>query len=92
MSWNICIITPNRFLLGRGGKHETLPIGCYSNTRWNRFFGSSINPSLAAEKCPFIYFATADPFLKPGQAPTRNDITILGGPFVEDAFGGAIHV
>ncbi|MDR6635755.1 hypothetical protein J2X72_004569 [Phyllobacterium sp. 1468] len=56
------------------------------------FFGSSINSTLAAEKAPFIYFATSDPFLKPGQAPTNNDITILGGPFVKDAFGGAIHV
>jgi hypothetical protein len=56
------------------------------------FFGSSINSSLAAKKTPFIYFATSDPFLKPGQAPTRNDITIFGGPFVEKAFGGAIRI
>jgi hypothetical protein len=56
------------------------------------FFGTSINLFLAAEKSPFIYFATSDPFLKPGQAPTRNDITIFGGSFVKNAFGGAIQV
>jgi hypothetical protein len=56
------------------------------------FFGSSINSPLAAEKSPSIYFATSDAFLKLGQVPTRNDVTIFGGSFVKDAFGGVIHV
>ncbi|TXR47506.1 hypothetical protein [Phyllobacterium endophyticum] len=55
-------------------------------------YGYSTIPSPAAENSPFIYFATSDPFLKQGQAPTRNDITVLGGPFVENAFGGAMQI
>lgn len=75
--WNLYIITPIRFLLSDLGLCHSAVIAT--------LFGT------AAEKVPFIYFATSDPFLKPGQAPTRNDITIFGGPFVKDAFGGAIH-
>jgi hypothetical protein len=37
--------------------------------------GLPINKSNAAEKAPFVYFATSDPFLKPGEVPRRNDIT-----------------
>lgn len=34
-------------------------------------------------------FVTQDPFLAAGEAPRRNDITLLGGVFVSDSFGGA---
>lgn len=34
-------------------------------------------------------FVTDDPFLQPGQEPRKNDLTILGGIFVADTFGGA---
>lgn len=87
--WNVYIITLIRFLLSDVGLCHSAVIATLFGTA---FFGSSINFPLAAEKSPFIYFATSDPFLKPGQAPTRNDITIFGGPFVKDAFGGGIHV
>lgn len=36
-----------------------------------------------------IGFVTEDPFLQPGQEPKRNDVTILGGVAVADAFGNA---
>ena len=41
---------------------------------------------------PFIYFATSDPFLKPGQQPTKNDVTLFGGAFTTDTAGGALRV
>ena len=47
----------------------------------------------AAEKHkPFIYFATSDPFLKPGEQPKKNDVTLFGGPFTTDTAGGALRV
>ncbi|MEK1853943.1 MAG: hypothetical protein AAAC48_19265 [Phyllobacterium sp.] len=49
--------------------------------------GLPINKSNAAEKAPFVYFATSDPFLKPGEVPRRN-----GGPFAKDPFGGALRI
>jgi hypothetical protein len=54
--------------------------------------GLPINSSTAAEKAPFVYFATSDPFLNPGEKPRLNDITIFGGPFAKNPFGGAIHI
>jgi hypothetical protein len=84
---------PNRFLLRDAGASMKFRRSAVIATLvGTAFFGTSINSSLAAEKSPFIYFATSDPFLKPGQAPTRNDITIFGGSFVKNAFGGAIQV
>lgn len=52
----------------------------------------SANTAFAAEKPPFVYFATSDPFLKPGEQPMRNDVTIFGGPFTTDTAGGALQV
>jgi hypothetical protein len=54
--------------------------------------GLATNNSNAAEKTSFIYFATSDPILKTGETPRRNDITIFGGPFVKNPFGGALQV
>ena len=54
--------------------------------------GLPINRSTAAEKAPSVYFATSDPFLDPGEKPKLNDITIFGGPFAKNPFGGAIHI
>lgn len=55
--------------------------------------GFSSGQAMAASKAhPFIYFATTDPFLQPGEAPTRNDVTLLGGPFARDTAGSAIHL
>ncbi|MBA8880945.1 hypothetical protein [Phyllobacterium myrsinacearum] len=49
--------------------------------------------AVAAEKShPFIHFATSDPFLAPGQTATRNDVTVLGGPFARNTAGGAFHI
>lgn len=36
-------------------------------------------------------FVTEDPFLAPGEAPKRNDITVLGGIGVTEAFGSALQ-
>ncbi|MCX8280577.1 hypothetical protein OSJ77_10275 [Phyllobacterium sp. 0TCS1.6C] len=46
----------------------------------------------STERKPFIYFATTDPFLAPGQKPTRNDVTLFGGPFTTDTAGGALSI
>jgi hypothetical protein len=47
-------------------------------------------PAQAQDGTPTTFgFVTEDPFLQPGQAAKRNDITVLGGVFVADTFGGA---
>jgi hypothetical protein len=56
------------------------------------FLAISLQPGSAAEKQPFIYFATSDPFLRPGEQPKRNDVTIFGGAFTKDTAGGALKV
>lgn len=57
------------------------------------FLALPVKTSIAAEKHhPFIYFATSDPFLKPGEHSRKNDVTFLGGPFTTDTAGGALRV
>ena len=47
-------------------------------------------PASAEESSPTHFgFVTEDPFLQPGQEARRNDVTVLGGVYVADTFGGA---
>jgi hypothetical protein len=44
----------------------------------------------AAQADPFPFgFVTEDPFAAPGEAPKRNDLTLLGGIYANETFGGA---
>ncbi|UXN66305.1 hypothetical protein N8E89_24370 (plasmid) [Phyllobacterium sp. A18/5-2] len=67
--------------IGFGGKHELASLGCGTV-----ILGLPINSSAAAEKAPYIYFATSDLFPNPGENPRFNDLTIWGEPFAKNPF------
>lgn len=54
------------------------------------FFLSLVTTVQAQDSFEFG-FVTEDPFLAPGEAPKRNDITILGGVGVSESFGDALQ-
>lgn len=60
------------------------------------FFASFLSLALPAsaqdDPPPTFGFVTEDPFLQPGEEAKRNDVTILGGVFVSDTFGGAAEL